>query len=77
MKALKAIGKEFKKVFEGNRCRFRRECGYYRLDSKCCNNFNTRFPDLVGSYCGTYRKIEELDQRIEKIRSRIKAERKG
>ena len=65
-------------IFEGNRCRFRRQCGHYREASKCCNNWNERFDDPIygKSYCPTYRKIVGLDKRIEKIRSRIRTERK-
>ncbi len=52
--------KEYLKVmFEGKRCRFGEGCKHYRLDSECCNNWDIRFPDIIGSYCGTYRELED------------------
>jgi len=52
------LKEHFNVMFEGNRCRFRKGCKHYRLDSECCNKFAIRFPDIIGSYCGTYRKLE-------------------
>ncbi len=49
------LKEHLKAMFEGNRCRFNKGCEHYRLDSKCCNNWDIRFPDIIGSYCGTYR----------------------
>ena len=49
------LKEHLKVMFEGNRCRFNKRCKQYRLDSACCNNWDTRFPDIIGSYCGTYR----------------------
>ena len=37
MKVLEVIGKEFKKVFEGNQCRFADGCELYQVPKKCPN----------------------------------------
>ncbi len=47
-----------KVIFEGNRCRFRKECMHYQIDSAVCNNLLKRFPTYDKAYCGTYRKLE-------------------
>jgi len=69
------LKEQLKVMFEGNRCRFKKGCNLYKKNSVTCNNWYARF---LGdkAYCGTYRKIERIDKRIEKIRSRIRAERK-
>jgi len=53
------LKEHLKAMLEGNRCRFSRECEHYRLDSTCCNDWLTRFPNDDGSYCGKYRKLDD------------------
>jgi len=50
------LKEHLKAMFEGNRCRFRKGCKYYRKNSECCNNLFARFPNDDGSsYYGIYR----------------------
>ena len=42
------LREQLKVMFEGNRCRFSKECGHYRLDAVTCNNEGN-------SHCGRYR----------------------
>ena len=45
------LREQLKVMFEGDRCRFRKECGHYRLDAVTCNNEGS-------SHCGKYRELE-------------------
>ncbi len=65
MKALKAISKELKKVFEGNRCRFAKRCELYQAEGTICNNWYQRFPTFEKSYCGRYRSMKEDEDMLE------------
>ena len=62
---IKAIGREFKKVFEGNRCRFADGCKLYQSQGIVCNNLFERFPNDEKAYCGRYRSMEEDEEKGE------------
>ena len=59
MKILKAIAQEFKKVFEGSKCRFADKCELYQVEGIVCNSLYERFPNGGKAYCGKYRSLEE------------------
>ncbi len=54
------LKEQLKVMFEGNRCRFRKECKHYQLGSTICNNWYERFPTDGSSYCGTYRELDNV-----------------
>jgi len=38
-------------MFEGNRCKFSKECGDYRDNNVVCNNWTARFLPGGNAYC--------------------------
>jgi len=60
---IKAIGKEFKKVFEGSRCRFADRCELYQAEGVVCNSLYQRFPTEDTTYCGKYRSMQEDEEK--------------
>ena len=50
MTAIRTIVREFKKVFEGNKCRFRKGCDLYQEGEG-------------KAYCGRYRSMQENEEK--------------
>ena len=66
-KVLKASSKGFRKIFEGNRCRFADSCKGYQEESARCNKYDTRFSTIEGKiFCGTYRSMQEDEEKEER-----------
>ncbi len=49
----------FREFFEGDRCRFKKDCELYRVDSATCNDLGKRKPFSGRFYCGKYRELRK------------------
>ena len=59
MRIFEKIAQWFKVSFEGNRCRFAKECKIYQREGLVCNSLLQRFPSGERAYCGRYRSMQE------------------
>jgi len=51
------LREHLKAIFEGDRCRFSKECELYKEDGAVCNSWVERLPTGNEAYYGRYREL--------------------